>query len=487
MSHSGQKPARLGRRQYSRDTRNAESRKYTSEQQMRPIREAKRKSQQMLQASVQQFEQDRDSPHRGRGRSRKARRQRNGGRGRQNYADRAREQPRASPQPREVSHQERSDSSQSDSFYTPRARTPEQTQRREDYYLDPSTPPERHSPMRPKMAQQPLVRTETIQVAYTAHPNNHPTQPTFPHPAIRQARQGPPQMPPMHFSQRALSGNVVHLQPQNTGPVYYQPQSTRIVTVANPPMMNGSPNLVPVMSQQQDPNFVGVFNNIQLNPQASYQTEKSQYSPLEPVHNQNYNQYPHAPPPEQYSAPVQQQQQPAYSHPPSAQAGYPQHTVIHYEQPVHVEGHYEHPPEQPYNHFVEPVQTHAADYGGNSYSKPETKPYKPRPKSSKPCTFFNSQMGCKYGDKCRFQHVTDQSIDADFAVCWDFNTPQGCHNPNCRWEHRPCNTIKPHPYEPNVMCEPCHAVRHNEEEVQAEAGRIDEAKENSSYAEEAQI
>ena len=36
--------------------------------------------------------------------------------------------------------------------------------------------------------------------------------------------------------------------------------------------------------------------------------------------------------------------------------------------------------------------------------------FKKPAKSKKPCTFFNSMMGCKYGDRCRFSHIKDDSI-----------------------------------------------------------------------------
>jgi len=95
---------------------------------------------------------------------------------------------------------------------------------------------------------------------------------------------------------------------------------------------------------------------------------------------------------------------------------------------------------------------HTSDY--NPYSDPAA-----TAKRQQVCKFFNT-MGCKYGEKCRFLHVKDDSIDVDFAICWDFNTFRGCSNKTCRWEHRACSKAKPHPYEENVECKPEYGLKH---------------------------
>lgn len=88
------------------------------------------------------------------------------------------------------------------------------------------------------------------------------------------------------------------------------------------------------------------------------------------------------------------------------------------------------------------------------------------------CKFYNSPGGCNRGDYCNFRHETQkaekENSDSEYSICWDFNTEYGCFKgTNCRWLHKMCSASRPHPYEPQIICDPKYAAIHLKKEVQS--------------------
>nr|CCA19989.1 RNAbinding protein NOB1 putative [Albugo laibachii Nc14]CCA23297.1 RNAbinding protein NOB1 putative [Albugo laibachii Nc14] len=55
---------------------------------------------------------------------------------------------------------------------------------------------------------------------------------------------------------------------------------------------------------------------------------------------------------------------------------------------------------------------------------------------TEPCKYFNTPIGCKYGDQCLFEH-TETTVSAKVDIpCRFFNTPEGCQNGDkCHFVH----------------------------------------------------